>query len=646
MRLLLIALLFAISYAQTGLDTAGSCPCKPLTESLVYDDMTDEVKLLMDEGYGSSCNQWDLESWTPYDECKGENSPDYCNEQNWCVLGWCYVDGSCASATPSDAIQGVPTQIYYSYETCGTPNCFIDSRRVGCPFDPDGVYGCPTTIQIDAATSHPVETGCPSGTGTADLQMDFETAEVVHRNLNGKYCDPSEWNAANGRSVDGSVDADEANLITVNVNGQDITIPSDCVYDDGTLIPEEILYCDVGTDREGNDLCLRIVDVQGTYECENTFKCGNVKENNSILGQIQINQNSANPRVELEYTVMSCTEADGSDCVPVEWDNMFMTFLDIDGQNYAQEEIMMHDIWDYYIAQDYTPPLDLQWKTTSPFHAIYPGDVTVDNRLSAPEGIMFPNMNIEISDPDNVYRWFDSQGNVVDNRLIGTVTVRNRDDLNGNGNIQNPTDLSNLDYNQASRSVTAQWVSDKWLNQQYNGIADGDQRTSFRVTMGTRKRTILFAGQADSIVSLCDTCQQGFAEGGNTCSSNQELLTNRICSISGYSALQDLDSCTRDWCCADVNQECRALDARRDRNEQGFHTTWTDSECQEYCGNANDCGRGCGSRCQGCPCNTCAPIDNRRSSKWCNKKCNSHDGNGKCSRFCQKSCSADCSCNQ
>merc|ERR1711879_360551 len=68
-----------------------------------------------------------------------------------------------------------------------------------------------------------------------------------------------------------------------------------------------------------------------------------------------------------------------------------------------------------------------------------------------------------------------------------------------------------------------------------------------------------------------------------------------------------------------AQSSCSALDAVTGRNEQGFHISWTDSECQSFCGtnafNAGQCGRGCGSRCGGCACNTCAPRQGRRSPR-------------------------------
>ena len=96
---------------------------------------------------------------------------------------------------------------------------------------------------------------------------------------------------------------------------------------------------------------------------------------------------------------------------------------------------------------------------------------------------MFPHMNIQISDPNRVYRWLNTRlgDNIddyfrVDDRSTGDVIVRNRDDLNKNGNIDNPTSLDTLSWDQASRAVAPQWVSEKFLAQRYFNIEGGRQR--------------------------------------------------------------------------------------------------------------------------------------------------------------------------
>jgi hypothetical protein len=423
--------------------------------------------------------------------------------------------------------------------------------------------------------------------------MDFTTAKVIFRNLNGRWCETDRWRS-DGSSTDGSVSVSQN---SGNVGG----IPADCFMADGTLpAPEEILFCDVGTDRDGNELCIRVVDTSdggnGHYYCETTLKCGNVLPDNAILGQIQIDQRYPNfqaqadeREVDLEFTVMKCDNVDASsfnsltDCSEQNWDNMFMTFLDLDGTDPRQEEVTMRGIWDYSLApnsgiQSDTIPeyanddgLDYwtfgatstgaegfngqkktladQWRNYGPFHAIYNNDQYVDNsKFLTQSGTMFPNMHIEISDPDHVYRWTNVDGNLVDNRLVGDVTVRNIP-TSDNGNKPNPTRLDELTWTQASRAITANWVSEKWLNQQYNSIAAGDSRSSFQITMGTGKRTILFAGQAEAIISLCETC----ATSGVVCPNNQALKVRRICEISGHPSIADLaDECNVQECCEPV----------------------------------------------------------------------------------------------
>merc|ERR1719411_1039817 len=90
------------------------------------------------------------------------------------------------------------------------------------------------------------ESDGPSGSGNSDIQMDFTTAKVIFRNLNGRWCESDRWES-DGSSKDGSVSVSQN---SGHVGG----IPADCFMADGTLdAPEEILFCDVGTDRDGNE---------------------------------------------------------------------------------------------------------------------------------------------------------------------------------------------------------------------------------------------------------------------------------------------------------------------------------------------------------------------------------------------------------
>eukprot|EP00438_Fugacium_kawagutii_P022667 Skav224891 [mRNA] locus=scaffold1112:314860:321803:+ [translate_table: standard] len=86
--------------------------------------------------YGTSCAAWDQISGSPTaNRCppgSDFSSPDY----NWCQLPWCFVSSECASRIPfsSDVFN---TNLFYSYDVCGAPNCYHDfDGDPRCPFDP------------------------------------------------------------------------------------------------------------------------------------------------------------------------------------------------------------------------------------------------------------------------------------------------------------------------------------------------------------------------------------------------------------------------------------------------------------------------------------------------------------------------------
>jgi len=768
MRLFLIALLFAISYAQT----AGQCDCLSLEDAglTAAQFVNTEVKggvprTLFEGNYGGYCSDWEtrrgaanggLEPESPYTECQadafrceaskadlsiadgascgtavvpsgaaegswqdmtdaskceiefenylpdncvGELISTFCDDSlNWCVLQWCYVSEDCPSREesnyfgPEAFVSGtVETQLYYSYLACGTPDCYThtldsipDNAPFGCPYDPLGTYGCPAT-EIEVQNQHPINTGCPAGSGSSALKMNFTQARVIHRNLNGQFCDPNEWDT-DGSSRDNSVLAGEIETVAI-ASGK--RLPADCFYktngapDINRPIPNQILFCFLAnefqnTNADGDELCLKINETTTNYRCENTEKCGDVLHSEdetlcssdckSKLGQIQLDLEDSpqvNKTMDLVFTVVACSNPTDEPCKDEMWDEMIMTFLDIDGNDYRMEELVFRDVWDYHLTSidsivegndgEYpacpqmlesctgngeTPvevipsgakkvmnsdgsckyvsplaqitgvdsdgnPIDESTKTLmdqwaysidgtylysnednrqfsrgvvndnvcldsiTAWHAIYPdedtiGDVVgsldiVDNsKFRTQRGVMFPHMNIQISDPNRVYRWLNTRlgDNIddyfwVDDRSTGDVIVRNRDDINKNGNIDNPTSLDTLSWDQASRAVAPQWVSEKFLAQRYFNIDGGRQRSSFEVRMGTEKRTILFSGQANALSSECLTCQSGFFDVGGECPTNYVPVNlNRICEIEGHAVVPDLaNNCNADYCC-------------------------------------------------------------------------------------------------
>jgi hypothetical protein len=685
---------------------------------------------------------------------------NFCQDKNWCVLRWCYVSKECA-----DAGNGGETtfwsrdtftneanfvQMYYSYQACGTPDCYTHTLNdnmqapMGCPYDPLGEFGCEARIDYVFRTEDNVNDGCPKGSGNSELSLDFQNAEVISRNLNGKFCNPDCWTSSgagicrkSGAKGD-DVDPNTLSRVTVGdkeipqgcyrnttdycdlrpddptepscpvsrceliqTNGDTACIPkdvdaADVIYAPNITkpIPNQILICEKGDENfKGGRKCLRIVDTSGHYDCETTMKCGDIirdseqelcsKDCDSVLGQIQMDQRTAPPgeeTIHLEFTVMNCTTQDVNDCMPLYWDNMIMTFLDIDGNEERMEELVFHDIWDYhfvpieniianhstsgletdnlldhvyspcacaagtdckdnsntppgavkyitetntdqytcvysspmtrlghdendhavrqktprdqwaydlggvytyqppeeYIGYVYRPPTGYsiqQWHAIWPLEDTYGNpqdtleqdgwdvDIVDNSKFRTQRGIMFPNLMIEVSDPDHVYRWLqidedeDNRADTskyawIDPRQTGDVFVRNIF-YSGNGNELNPGSLTELTWGQATRAISPEWVSERFLNQRYNNIANGDQRSSFNVSMGTKKRTILFAGQAEALFSECRTCQS-WIDAGNTCPNNGAWHVNKVCFIQGHSSIANIDACSQNYCCKDV----------------------------------------------------------------------------------------------
>jgi len=103
---------------------------------------------LLDANYGAlHCKAWDAdEDVTPYPACT-DDLADFCGDENWCTLKWCYVNYACVQdsnviTARSNAFDDVV--MYYSYRHCGTPDCFASANNVGCPFSSD-LQTCPHT---------------------------------------------------------------------------------------------------------------------------------------------------------------------------------------------------------------------------------------------------------------------------------------------------------------------------------------------------------------------------------------------------------------------------------------------------------------------------------------------------------------------
>ena len=101
--------------------------------------------------YGTSCVAWDRIPETPWREyCPSD--ADFCTrEDNWCVLPWCYVSQACPTAKKTDVF--APKDFYYSYETCGGPNCYEKTTR-------DELFGVQKVC--------PAWADCPNGETTSE----------------------------------------------------------------------------------------------------------------------------------------------------------------------------------------------------------------------------------------------------------------------------------------------------------------------------------------------------------------------------------------------------------------------------------------------------------------------------------------------
>jgi len=107
------------------------CSCQTLDSSFGIGD------------YGSYCEAWDLHTDAPsYDSCTDDEA-ELCGAENWCQLAWCYVPEGCPGATESSLYP----ESYWSYEFCGTPNCYSDPNAEGCP------HGCDTSTTTTTTAS-------------------------------------------------------------------------------------------------------------------------------------------------------------------------------------------------------------------------------------------------------------------------------------------------------------------------------------------------------------------------------------------------------------------------------------------------------------------------------------------------------------
>jgi len=128
----------------TAEDLSGSCACiyqgQRLSESLYNNYPSSEPGKYQNFSainlYGTMCAAWDQMKDTPWYSYCTEGPWD--GDNNWCQNAWCYVGAGCATKVPSSVFAGSSTA-FYSYETCGAPDCYTTKDGEGCPHDPTGM---------------------------------------------------------------------------------------------------------------------------------------------------------------------------------------------------------------------------------------------------------------------------------------------------------------------------------------------------------------------------------------------------------------------------------------------------------------------------------------------------------------------------
>jgi hypothetical protein len=123
--------------------TCCQCKYKELPEAFWKGGKYEDLAMI--SGYGTACLGWDSVPSTPWftDYCDTSAGKDYCSSaDSWCNDPWCYVDkDTCNSWVGTQVfadVAGAPADLGYSYELCGSPDCF-GSFGEECPYDPDGV---------------------------------------------------------------------------------------------------------------------------------------------------------------------------------------------------------------------------------------------------------------------------------------------------------------------------------------------------------------------------------------------------------------------------------------------------------------------------------------------------------------------------
>jgi hypothetical protein len=104
----------------------------------------------MISGYGTVCAAWDSVPGTPWysEYCDTAEGKDYCSmADSWCNDPWCYVDkDTCGSFISTSVFADVGARLGYSYELCGSLDCYTGDASKDCPYDPAGE--CESTMEM------------------------------------------------------------------------------------------------------------------------------------------------------------------------------------------------------------------------------------------------------------------------------------------------------------------------------------------------------------------------------------------------------------------------------------------------------------------------------------------------------------------
>jgi len=158
----------------TDTDAAG-CPCNwdgTCCECLYKDGLPESVwqggdyeDLAMISQHGAQCAPWGCLEGTPWfaGYCDTDAGKDWCSSSDsWCNDPWCLVDKDrCNTWVSSSVFPGV-TDLGYSYDLCGSLNCYSTPNDDGWPCDLSGE--CETCENAGATT--PAASATPEASTT------------------------------------------------------------------------------------------------------------------------------------------------------------------------------------------------------------------------------------------------------------------------------------------------------------------------------------------------------------------------------------------------------------------------------------------------------------------------------------------------